>query len=100
MQHEPRNFDAFRNLSRFAESRADWKGAYAAWQKPMAIDPQTAGGTKRPEDLRRRALGEEMQAARSRSAAYPTISIAVAKISASPTITANCRNPVGEFSGR
>ena len=58
--HEPRDFDAFDHLSRFAEAQEDWKGAYAAWQKVMEIDPQTADGSKRLNDLRRRALGEDM----------------------------------------
>jgi tetratricopeptide (TPR) repeat protein len=55
---EPRNFDALQLLSRIAEARSDWKGAYAAWQKVMEIDPKTSGGDARLKDLRRRALGD------------------------------------------
>ena len=57
---EPRNFDAFQTLSRIAESRNDWKGAYAAWMKLMEIDPKTSSGEARLRDLRRRALGDEL----------------------------------------
>lgn len=55
---EPRNFDALQLLSRIAESRTDWKGAYAAWQKVLDIDPRTAGGQSRLNDLKRHALGD------------------------------------------
>jgi tetratricopeptide (TPR) repeat protein len=56
---EPRNFTAFRTLSEIAASRNDWKGAYAAWQKVLEIDPKTPGGEERLRFLRKRALGEE-----------------------------------------
>ncbi|MFL5254556.1 MAG: tetratricopeptide repeat protein [Rhodopila sp.] len=56
---EPRNFTAFRTLSEIAASRDDWKGAYAAWQKVLEIDPKTLGGEERLRFLRKRALGEE-----------------------------------------
>ena len=55
---EPRSFDALQLLSRIAEARSDWKGAYAAWQKVIDIDPKTSGGDARLKDLRRRALGD------------------------------------------
>jgi hypothetical protein len=42
-----------------AESRKDWKGAYAAWQKLLEIDPKTPGGEDKLKDLHRRAFGEE-----------------------------------------
>jgi tetratricopeptide (TPR) repeat protein len=58
LRHEPRDFAALQSLSRIAESRKDWAGAYAAWQQVMAIDPKTPGGEARLQDLRRRALGE------------------------------------------
>jgi tetratricopeptide (TPR) repeat protein len=58
LQHEPRDFSALQDLSRIAEARKDWAGAYAAWQKVMEIDPKTPGGEDRLNDLRRRALGE------------------------------------------
>jgi tetratricopeptide (TPR) repeat protein len=56
---EPRNFEAFRSLSDIAESRADWKGAYAAWQKVMELDPKTPGGEERMRVLKRKAVGED-----------------------------------------
>jgi tetratricopeptide (TPR) repeat protein len=59
LQHEPRSFAAFQTLSTIAEARKDWKGAYAAWQKVLEIDPKTPGGEERLKDLRRHALGEE-----------------------------------------
>jgi tetratricopeptide (TPR) repeat protein len=59
LQLEPRDFAAFRTLESIAESREDWKGAYAAWQKLMEIDPKTPGGQDKLKDLRRRALGDE-----------------------------------------
>lgn len=59
LQHEPRDFGAFRTLEQIAELRGDWKSAYAAWQRLMAIDPKTPGGEEKLNDLRRRALGEE-----------------------------------------
>jgi tetratricopeptide (TPR) repeat protein len=58
LRHEPRDFAALQNLSRIAESRKDWTGAYAAWQKVIELDPKTPGGEARLNDLRRRALGE------------------------------------------
>ncbi len=58
LTREPRNFAAFRTLARIAESRQDWKGAYAAWQKLLEIDPKTSGGAEKLKDLKRRALGD------------------------------------------
>jgi tetratricopeptide (TPR) repeat protein len=59
LQREPRDFEAFRTLEAIAESREDWKSAYAAWQRLMDIDPKTPGGEDKLKDLRRRALGDE-----------------------------------------
>jgi tetratricopeptide (TPR) repeat protein len=59
VQHEPRDFAAFETLSHIAESREDWKNAYAAWQKVMEIDPKTPGGEDRLNELKRKAFGEE-----------------------------------------
>jgi tetratricopeptide (TPR) repeat protein len=59
LQRQPRDFAAWRTLAVIAESRKDWKGAYAAWQKLLGIDPQTPGGEEKLKDLRRRALGDE-----------------------------------------
>lgn len=58
LRREPRHFAAWRTLSRIAESRQDWKSAYAAWQKLLDIDPKTPGGADKLKDLKRRALGE------------------------------------------
>ena len=59
LQHQPRDFAALRTLALIAESRKDWKGAYAAWQKLLEIDPKTPGGEDKLKDLHRRAFGEE-----------------------------------------
>jgi tetratricopeptide (TPR) repeat protein len=60
LKREPRSFVAFQDLSRIAEARNDWKGAYAAWQKVLDISPHTPGGQERLKDLKRRAFGEEL----------------------------------------
>jgi len=59
VQLEPRDFAAFRTLTDIATAREDWKGAYAAWQKVMEIDPRTAGGEERLRLLKRKAVGED-----------------------------------------
>jgi len=59
LRHEPRNFAALQTLTAIATARQNWKGAYAAWQKVMEIDPKTPGGGDRLKDLRRRALGDQ-----------------------------------------
>ena len=59
LQREPRNFAALDTLARLSEAREDWKGAYAAWQKKLEIDPKTPGGEEKRMDFRRRALGED-----------------------------------------
>lgn len=59
VQHEPRDFAAYETLSQIAEAQEDWKSAYAAWQKVMAIDPKTPGGEDRLKELERKALGEQ-----------------------------------------
>jgi cytochrome c-type biogenesis protein CcmH/NrfG len=56
---EPRDFSAFRTLADIAAAREDWKGAYAAWQKVMELDPKTPGGEERLRLLKRRAVGED-----------------------------------------
>ena len=56
---EPRDFAAWRTLADIAAARQDWKGAYAAWQKVMELDPKTPGGEERLRLLKRRAVGEE-----------------------------------------
>jgi tetratricopeptide (TPR) repeat protein len=58
LAREARDFTALQELAQIAQSRNDWAGAYAAWQKVMEIDPKTEGGEARLNDLRRRALGE------------------------------------------
>lgn len=59
LKREPRHFAALQSLSRFAESREDWKGAYEAWSKAMEIAPKLEGGEAKLKDLRRRAFGDE-----------------------------------------
>ena len=59
VRREPRDFAAFRTLADIATAREDWKGAYAAWQKVMDLDPMTPGGADRMRLLKRRALGED-----------------------------------------
>ncbi len=58
IKREPRQFDALEDLSRIAEQRGDWRGAFEAWRQALELDPKTPGGTERLEDLRRRAFGE------------------------------------------
>ena len=59
LRREPRNFAALQDLSHMAETRSDWRGALAAHQKLLEIDPRTPGGQARLRDLRRRALGDD-----------------------------------------
>jgi lipoprotein NlpI len=59
VQLEPRDFSAFRTLAEIATAREDWKGAYAAWQKVMELDPKTKGGEERLRVLKRKAVGED-----------------------------------------
>jgi cytochrome c-type biogenesis protein CcmH/NrfG len=56
---EPRDFAALRTLTDIATAREDWKGAYAAWQKVMELDPKTPGGDARLRELKRHAVGED-----------------------------------------
>jgi tetratricopeptide (TPR) repeat protein len=56
---QPRDFAALQTLSRIAEARSDWKGAYAAWQKVLDITPKTPDGQQRLRELRRKAFGQE-----------------------------------------
>jgi len=57
---EPHDFQAFRALADIAMSRGDWRSAYAAWQKLLAVDPQTAGGQARLRDLKKKVDGEDL----------------------------------------
>ena len=59
LRREPRSFAALQDLSRMAEARSDWRGALAAHQKLLEVDPHTPGGQARLRDLRRRALGDD-----------------------------------------
>ncbi len=59
LKREPRSFAALQDLSRMAEARADWRGALAAHQKLLEIDPHSPGGQARLRDLKRRALGDD-----------------------------------------
>ena len=42
-----------------AEARGDWRGALAAHQKLLEVDPRSPGGQARLRDLKRRALGDD-----------------------------------------
>lgn len=59
VRREPREFLAYRTLSRLAEARGNWKAAYSAWMKLLSFDPKTPGGQQHLKELRRKALGEE-----------------------------------------
>jgi tetratricopeptide (TPR) repeat protein len=58
LKREPRHFGAWQQLSRIAEARGDWKGALAAWQKVLEIDPKMPDGQERLRILTRKAVGE------------------------------------------
>ena len=58
IKREPRQFMALEDLSHIAEQRNDWKGAYEAWGRALALDPKTPGGNDRLQDLKRRAFGD------------------------------------------
>ena len=58
IKREPRQFMALEDLSHIAEQRGDWKGAYEAWSRALALDPKTPGGSDRLQDLKRRAFGD------------------------------------------
>ena len=60
LRRESRDFAALQDLSRLAEARQDWRGALSAWQLVLKVDPQTPGGPRRLQDLRRRALGDAL----------------------------------------
>lgn len=59
VQHEPRDFLAYKSLSEIAEQQQDWKGAYEAWQKVLALDPNTPDAQQRLKQLQVKALGQE-----------------------------------------
>lgn len=59
VQHEPRDFLAFKALTDIFEARQDWKGAYEAWQKVLAIDPKTPRAEERLKHLKLQAFGQE-----------------------------------------
>ena len=58
LQREPRQFVALQTLSRIAEAQGDWKGALAAWQKVLELDPRTPHAQERLEMLQDKAFGE------------------------------------------
>lgn len=55
---EPRLVPAWADLSRFAESRKDYKRALAAWQKVLELDPKTEHASSRLEKLQRAVNGQ------------------------------------------
>ena len=58
LQRDSRHVEALQTLSHIAESREDWKGALAAWQKVLELDPHTPQAQDRLQMLRRKAFGE------------------------------------------
>jgi tetratricopeptide (TPR) repeat protein len=58
LRREPRHFAALQTLSRIAEAQEDWKGALAAWQKALELDPRAPHGQERLDMLRRKVFGE------------------------------------------
>ncbi len=60
LRRQQRDFAAMQDLSRLAEARGDWRGALQAWQLLLRTDPNTPGGTRRTQELRRRMLGEAL----------------------------------------
>lgn len=56
---EPREFAVWRSLTDIAMGREDWKGAYAAWQKFMELNPKSPNGENRLRELKRKAVGED-----------------------------------------
>ena len=59
LRREPRHFVALQDLSRMSEGTGDWRGALAAWEQALALNPRMPDGQARLRDLRRRALGED-----------------------------------------
>ena len=59
IKREPRQFEAFQDLSHVAEQRSDWKGALDAWTRVLDLDPKTPGGADRLKELRLKAFGQE-----------------------------------------
>ena len=59
VQHEPRDFLAYRTLTDIFESQQNWKGAFDAWQKVLAIDPKTPDAQERLKHLQQQAFGQE-----------------------------------------
>ena len=60
LRREPSHFAALQDLSRMAEARGDWRGALAAWQKALDLDPKTPGAQPRLAELRRHVFGQAM----------------------------------------
>lgn len=57
---EPRAFQAYRAMTEIAMARKDWKTAYLAWRRLLQIDPKTADAQERLNELKRKALGEDL----------------------------------------
>ena len=60
LTREPRHFMVLQSLSRIAEARKDWKGALAAFQRCLDIDPKTPGGADRLATLQKKVTGEAL----------------------------------------
>ena len=59
LRREPRHFVALQDLSRMSEGTGDWRGALAALEQALALNPKAPSGQARLRDLRRRALGDD-----------------------------------------
>ncbi len=59
LTREPRYFPALASLSHIAEAREDHKGALAAWQKLLELNPKHPDGQDRLKTLTRNALGSD-----------------------------------------
>ncbi len=59
IKREPRQFEALQDLSRIAEQRGDWRGAFDAWTRALELDPKSPGGADRLKDLRIKAFGRD-----------------------------------------
>lgn len=60
LTREPRHFMVLQTLSRIAEARKDYKGALAAFQRCLELDPKTPGGAERLAMLQKKVSGQAL----------------------------------------
>ncbi len=58
IDRDNRDETAWATLSRVTELKGESKGAYAAWQRVLSLDPVVPDGAARLDRLRRKAFGE------------------------------------------